>query len=451
MPNFLNLPSWGVESVKENARDFRVEATYTVAPDKCPKCGDGSLFAGQFYKHGTMKQEVMDTPSQGKRVGVILTRSRYRCRACGKTITPPVPEIDDRGTMTRRLVAYIERESLRRTFTSIANEVGVAEGTVRNLFHAHVEYLDEHTMFATPERLGIDEVHLLGQARAVFTNLEKRTIIGVLPDRTKKAVTAHLKTMSPGVVKVVAIDMTRAYRDAAKEVFPSAAVVVDKFHVVRMANDCLNEVRKSLRAGLEPKERRKLLHDRHVLRKRLRDLDDAQKSTLEGWGRTHPLLAEAHRLKEAFFDVWDTATTPAIAEGRFRGWEDSIKSREMTAAYRPLLTAWRNWTPEILAYFEHRETNAVTEALNGIARRIEQDGRGYSFDVMRAKMLYGTEHQKKVPYSSDAAHFLIDTSTLYPELTQWLLLGTDVDSLHAQLRADVPDSTLEADSEDPDE
>ncbi len=53
-----------------------------------------------------------------------------------------------------------------------------------------------------------------------------------------------------------------------------------------------------------------------------------------------------------------------------------------------MLTAWRNWETHILAYFDHPVTNAHTESLNNLIRATDRLGRGYSFEALRAKMLW---------------------------------------------------------------
>ena len=63
------------------------------------------------------------------------------------------------------------------------------------------------------------------------------------------------------------------YRDAARACLPQAQIIVDKFHVVRMANLALEEVRKTVRASLTDRQRRALMHDRYVLLRRRHDLD----------------------------------------------------------------------------------------------------------------------------------------------------------------------------------
>lgn len=63
--------------------------------------------------------------------------------------------------------------------------------------------------------------------------------------------------------------------------------------------------------------------------------------------------------------------------------------------FLPLVTAWTNWHEEILTYFEHRVTNAFTESLNNLIRVMNRLGRGYSFDALRAKILFTEGIQKK--------------------------------------------------------
>jgi transposase len=434
--NLLNLPDYDISRVEQSARDYRVHATYKPEPDRCIHCGKGVLFGGKLYRHGSREQLLMDLPAHGKRVGVLLTRNRYRCQDCGKTFLQPIPDADERSQMTKRLAAYIGEQSIVRTFASVADDVGVDEKTVRNLFNEYIDQLDLETAFVTPDWLGIDEVHLLRKPRCVLTNVKDRTIIGVLEKRDKKSVVAHLSHMENNdLVEVVTMDMWRPYLDAVGLTMPKAAVVIDKFHVVRMANQCLEDVRKSFRAGLELKARRQLMHDRFVLLRREADLKPEQRQKLESWAKVFPLLGEAHRVKEGFFRIYDH-TTRAEAEAAFVAWEKSIP-HNLLMPFRPLLTAVYNWKATIFNYFDHRATNACTEALNGIAKNIERLGRGYSFKAIRAKMLYSKGLQKQarpVRYGGDFVGKMVGCPVDGPKP----ILGTDVDALLRVLEQERP-------------
>lgn len=408
--SIINLPGWNVTGSKANKDDYRLTATYGDEDETpaCPKCT--TLFT-KVYGHGSRKQFIMDLPAHGKRVGIDLTRKRYRCQNCDSTFLQELPDVDERSQMTRRLVAFIAEQSIRRTFVSVADETGVDEKTVRNLFTAYVERLDKEVKFETPERMGMDEVHLLKKPRAVFTNLTEATIIALLPERTKKVILAHLKTLPDRErVKVVTMDMWKPYADSVREVMPGATIVVDKFHVVRMASQAMEVVRKSQRGALEPKFRRKLMHDRFILLRRTKDLKDDQKATMEGWFAQFPTLKQAYDLKEAFYGLWDIPKKED-AVSAYAEWERSITGTELQTAFRPLLTAMLNWREHIFAYWDHRATNALTEALNGVAKSVQHAGRGYSFEAIRAKMLYSKHLQKtarRPKYDSNRMERYID-------------------------------------------
>ncbi len=68
--------------------------------------------------------------------------------------------------------------------------------------------------------------------------------------------------------------------------------------------------------------------------------------------------------------------------------------------FQPLLTAVDNWFDEIFAYFDQPVTNAYAENLSNLIRVMNRIGRGYSFEALRAKILF-TEgaHKSEGPKS----------------------------------------------------
>lgn len=386
--NLLGLPEYRViGSPEELEHDFHFQVEIAKTnPRICPHC-----HCTDVVVHGYLKEPVIikDLPMRGKRVGLYVNPQRFRCRAaqCGKTFTEALPAVDEKRRMTIRLVAWIGKESIRRTFTSIADDVGVVVNTVRAIFQDHVTELERQFKFEAPRRMGIDEIHIIKKPRAVISNIHANTIVDMLPDRNKKTVATYLTRLDGHKqVQYVAIDMWAPYRDAVYAVIPQAKIVVDKFHVVRMANVALESARKSMRESLTPQQRRGLMHDRYVLLRRRADLTDEQFLLLDGWIRNYPMLGEAYRLKEEFFGIYD-AKDVQEAKARYAAWAKSIPA-DLVPHFQPILTAWKNWHPEILEYFNHRITNAFAESANAILRALERAGRGYSFEALRAKILF---------------------------------------------------------------
>lgn len=385
--NPLGFPNWKITAEEHAEGATRYTAEYTPLPSACPRCGH---VEPRLYRHETRPQLFIDTPMHGKRVGILLLRRRFKCLECGDTFFEQPPELDSDHLMTRRLVAYIQRQVMRRPFTHVADEIGVHERTIRNVFRAYVAELDKQHVVRTPAWLGIDELHLANRARCVFTDVQNRRLVGLEADRNKTTVQRFLSRL-PGrdKVEIVTIDMWPAYRDAARGLLSQAVVVVDKFHVIRYANDAVEKVRKGLKEELTPTRRKGLKRDRYVLLKRPKDLDDKDQLVLDAWLGSFPQLKAAYDLKEGFYKVWE-ASDRQNAEQQYEAWRRSIPD-ELAPTFKDLTTAMKNWRGEIFAYFDHPVTNAYTEAMNGLIRVTNRMGRGYTFEAIRAKMLY--EHE----------------------------------------------------------
>jgi transposase len=387
--NILNLADYKVVRVEENDHDYHITAEVSNPPKACLGCGSQHL-AG----HGRNGQVIRDLPSHGKRVAIYIDNRRWRCQGCGKTVMEVLPAVNSKREMTDRLVRWIGQQSLKRTFASLAEEAGLDEKTIRNIFRDYVNELEATVRFETPKWMGIDEIHLI-KPRGVITNIENNTVLELLANRNQDTIAKYLTGLKgKDKVQYVAMDMWKPYKTAVNAVLPQATVVIDKFHIVKMANEALEKVRKAVRAELTLKQKRGLMHDRFVLLKRERDLNDKERLNLDGWVKNYPLLGEAYQLKESFYSIYE-AKSQEDAVRAYEIWQKSIPP-ELHDHFHELTRAFQNWMPDILAYFKHPVTNAYTESLNSLIRVMDRMGRGYSFEALRAKILF-TEgaHAKK--------------------------------------------------------
>jgi hypothetical protein len=118
---------------------------------------------------------------------------------------------------------------------------------------------------------------------------------------------------------------------------------------------------------------------------------------LDVWTQHMPLLAQAYAAKEQFYGIW-SCSGKAEAEMAYHTWKVGL-APELQVAFQPLMTAMANWHNEIFAYFAvpgASVTNATTEALNGLAKLAQRGGRGYSFEAIRAKLLYGIGTHRQI-------------------------------------------------------
>lgn len=391
---FLNLHYYTSSIIEESDHDIHIHlALKDPVKPTCQHCQNKEL-----QSFGKRSLHYMDLPMRGKRVGLEVEAKRYRCKKCSKITQQSLPDMSEDYRMTSRLAEYIRHQSILRPFTHLAEEIGVSEGTVRKLFNDYVDELERQHRFETPKVMGIDEIHLAKRPRCVITNIEERTIIEMLKDRNKPTVRKYLKDIEkPHVILNVAMDMWRPYRDTVKEILPDAVVVIDKFHVVRMANNALEKCRKEIRASLPANQRRDLRNDRFIMLKRESELKPREQFLLSHWKLNYPRLGKVYDLKESFYGIYEAADAKE-AYNRYNEWENGLED-DVRHYFADLHRAVNNWHREIFSYFDHPITNAYTESMNSVIRHIDRMGRSYGFESIRAKILYASNlhHLKKKP------------------------------------------------------
>ncbi|HSS96383.1 MAG TPA: transposase family protein, partial [Terriglobales bacterium] len=199
----LHMEGWRIDAMSEYEDEYIINAEFPVAEDQtCPYCGEK-----EFVRFGTRNQRFHDLPVHDKCVTIWVQRQRLRCNACTKMFQQRLDYIDTKHSMTERLVLYIQRESMRRTFTSIAEQIGVNEKTVRIIFNIIADKLESRRVLKTPEWLGIDEIFLTRKSRAIFTDVGNRKPVELLPDRKKTTVAAFLRELETDKVQIVTMDM----------------------------------------------------------------------------------------------------------------------------------------------------------------------------------------------------------------------------------------------------
>ena len=389
MQHFLNLSGLVPHEVTETDEQI----TAYVPRDRasaacCVHCGVVGV-----APNGSRTVSYQDLPIRGKPVTIEWDRQRFLCRDCGKASRSESPHLHADFQITTRLYDWIGKRSLGATFAAVATDVGLDERSVRRVFEHWSDTRLAGLRFETPRWLGVDEVHLLHAARGVMTDIEERTLVDLLPNRNQDTMARRIAQMPDrDRVEAVAMDMWVPYRRIAANLLPQAVVVVDKWHVTKYADKGMESIRKGFREHLDSKQRRRLIKDRFLLLSRRRNLSPMQVVVMGTWLEHFPELAAAYAAKEAFYDIYDSPDRVS-AEAAYDAWDKSL-TPEMRVAFKELLSATRNWHREVFNYFDRPITNAYTEAINGLIKIANRAGRGYSFNVLRARMLLGRASTK---------------------------------------------------------
>jgi transposase len=400
---------------------LKAKLTRKLPPCKqmtCPECG----VVGKLYKHGKRKSSTfLDIPIREYKVQISFNLQRLRCFSCHAMFVQDAPSMDLVHKMTRRCVRWIRGRSLLDTHAYIAQQVGCDEGTVQRIAYDYIAQLNYEHVPEMPQHLGIDEIALHGHYRCVLTDVRAHRVIDLLPDREEKTVKQWLLDHHSPDLQVVTIDMWKDYKNALRRAFPKLQIpiVIDKFHVLRMANRAVDDVRIKLSKGLNEKQRQWWTNNKGLLRARNYRLPKKGKARqkLTPWLASNPDLATAYELKETFLKIYGLRSR-GKAEAALDQWRESVQAQpeRIREHFDELIKATKNWQTEILAYFQHLGvTNAFTESMNSVIRVADRRGRGYDFEVLRARVLFS----RRPKYSRKSVKGL-ELLAKTPGIPKWL-------------------------------
>ena len=432
MDNLVGIEEFKVIEKREEDNNVLFVVEPVRQSPVCPHC-----FSTVLNKHGKISRHARDLNYFDKLCELEIIGDRYRCESCGKTFVPSYKAIDERAKVTNRLKAKIQKDTLKKPFVHLANEYALSKQTIKRFFEEYVYELERDMVIKAPVVIGIDEAHLNKQMRAVFTDIKEKKILNLLPTRSKEAIFAFLESIPDNTtIKVGTIDMYRPYKEALIETGRHIAVVIDKFHVVRYAIDAMEMVRKQLGENLPKEDRRYLLNTRYSLLKNKEDATEADQTRMESLFHRYPEYSVAYHLKESFREIYKNKNKKDALQS-FVDWENSIPAT--MHYFKEVAKTVNNWKEEIFNYFDHPYTNAFTESINNLIKEIEKRGRGYAFDVLRAKVLFGTSATKRVKYKRPAKEGVktnVMSMVQYEATVMESGFGVDVQELLDILNAD---------------
>jgi transposase len=347
--------------------------------------------AGTFRRDGMVKVKYRDRRFEPMPTKLIVHRQVWECLSCGDKLREDVPDLDEDWFVTKRFKQEVQYASVKRPFEDAARLFGVDDSYIIRIFDEYAKQRFDNYQADLPRVLGVDENRILRGDRFVCANIETGQILDILPARDLKYIDKFFAEAAYKMnVEVFVQDMWKSYRTIAQRYFPHAINVVDKFHVVRYANDAFADARKFYQTKLERGEGKSLKNRHRLFLARWDNLEETRKDVLAEILDEHPFLYDAYVTKEKFYMMYDcTDRDQAIAY--YKDWIESTP-KGVRRFYSKLRTSMKNWHDPIFNYFLARYTNGMVENLNGRLNAINSLARGLTFERFRAKAIlrYGT-------------------------------------------------------------
>ena len=378
--------------------------------DACRQCGQRAESGGRHVV------QVRDLPVGPKATRLIWHKREWRCRDCHRSWRETHPDIAARAVLTERACDEAARQvgELGRPVAAVAREFGVGWETVmRAVKDAAARLFADQQLYTVQQApcvaIGVDEKVMNRASRGrrrryvtVIVDLARGRPLDIIQGRSKKVLRAWLAAQTPAWragVKIAALDPAAPYRAALTDAevgLPNAQLVLDHFHVSKLANAAIDDVRRRVqqettghrgRAGDPLYESRKLLL---IAGDRLDDQGAARLQAALAAGDPFEEVGCTHMAKELLRAVYRSADIFAarIALERFFDWAAQVDVAEVIR----LAGTIDRWSAEVLAYFRtNGASSGPVEAVNGEIEQVDRAARGFrNFHHYRTRMLLKT-------------------------------------------------------------
>jgi len=398
----LGLDGFRVLEVTETREEVVVGIETMATVVGCGSCGT------RAEAQDRVEVAIRDLPCFGRPARLVWRKRRWRCREplCeAKTWTETSEHLDAQVVLTRRAGAEACRQvgELARPVSKVAEEFGVCWWTV---MHAVIEHgtplVDDPARVGRVGQLGIDETSFLAANRAHATiyatglvDLRRHLLIDMVEGNAASDLRRWIRGADPSWVagiKVVAMDLAESFRAGLSPDLDHAKRVADPFHVVRVANRCLDKVRRRVQnetLGHRGRKADPLYRIRKLLLAGTERLDDRGRDRLLlglRVGDPHDEVLGAWLAKESVRDVYladDSRDARVLLDKAIAGClADDVE--EIVALGKTL----KSWRTEILAHHTTGASNGPTEGLNLCVKKVKRCGHGFrSFQHYRLRVL----------------------------------------------------------------
>jgi transposase len=369
----------------------RGEAIFTIRQEpktfRCEACGSRDV-----RPRGRVERRFRSLPIGSRATAVVFPIPRVACQACGVVRQVKLDFADPRRTYTKAFERYALELSRCMTILDVARHLGVSWDIVKD-----IQKRDLFRRYAKPKlkdlrQIAIDEIAVAKGHRylTVVLDLESGAVVFVGDGKGADALKPFWKRLRRCKAKIaaVAMDMSPAYYAAVSTHLPKATIVYDRFHVIKLFNDKLSNLRRWLYHRAEDEQKKVLKGSRWLLLKASENLDPErdEESRLEEALKLNKPLATAYYLKEDLRQFWEQPGK-TFAGAFLTDWNRRAEASGvwMLQQMARTLEAHRSG---LLAYYDYPISTGPLEGTNNKIKTMKRQAYGFrDLDFFKLKIL----------------------------------------------------------------
>ena len=390
---------WGIRGYRYVRSEFGGgRIVYVIAQEdwrlRCPACGSRRVVCrGQF------EREFKTLPIGGRPVVIRLPIQRVECRECGVVRQAKVAFAEERRSYTHAFERLAVDLCRVMTIQDVAGHLGVSWDVVKDMHKRHLGRRFARPKLKRLRQIAIDEISVGHGQRylTVVLDLVSGAVVFVGKGKSAESLAPFWRRLrrSGAKVKAVAIDMSPAYIDAVRTNLPKAKMVFDRFHVVKLFNEKLSELRRQVQSGAEGLAKKVLKCIRWLLLRNPENLDEKrnEKQRLEEALRLNKPLATAYYLKEDLRQFWEQPDKPT-ARRFLKDWMARATASGIQMLAKFARTLWIH-EAGLLAWYDFPISTGPLEGTNNKIKTLQRRAYGYrdqEYFTLRIYSLHETKY-----------------------------------------------------------
>ena len=369
---------------------------FTISPPRlcCPCCGSRDII-----HHGSRRRLWKNLPIGHRATYIEYDIPRIECNSCGVIRQVTVGFADERKRHTKRFSRYALELCRLMTIQDVAVHLGVSWNVIKDiqktdLIHRYARPPLKHLRHIAIDEIAVKKSH---KYLTVVLDLDSGAVVFVGDGKGADALDPFWKRVrrSRAVIEAVAMDLSPAYQRAVRMNLPEAAIVFDRFHVVKLMNDKLSQLRRGLQGEADILGKKTLKGTRWLLLKNPDNLNDSRNERqrlAEALDFNKP-LACAYYLKEELRLFWEQPDKSA-AQRFLKQWCE----RARDSGIRPMMDMAKTLTRHrrgLLNWYDYPISTGPLEGTNNKIKTMKRQAYGYrdmTFFKLKILALHETKY-----------------------------------------------------------
>jgi len=356
---------------------------------RCPSCNSRHI-----NRKGVVWRMIRTVPVGSKPIYLKVAIQRVQCLCCGIIRQIKIPFARKFSRCSRALERMIISLSRRMNIRDIAAHLKVGWDLVKDILKQHFRAKFDKPKLNKLKWIAIDEIHISSKGKVRFLTIVYDLVTGrvvfVGDGKGMDALEPFWRRLrrSRAKIQAVATDLSPAYISAVTKHLPEATLVFDHFHIIKLFNEKLSDLRRKLFNQLTKLEEKKLLKGtRWLLLKNPENLDperDEPKRLQEALELNAP-LATAYYLKEDLRQLWSQPTKQQAAI-----FLESWLQRAWSTGIKPIITVANTIAARrsgVLAWYDFPISTGPLEGINNKIKTMKRQAYGFrDLDFFKLKI-----------------------------------------------------------------